>query len=84
MYATFAGPDVDSTMHMCWLAGFGPLFGAGVMAALGRVAGTNGGMDLKTSPGAAIAIRNAAAWWSNLLTQNRSIYIPSEAVVIRL
>lgn len=35
-----------------WLAGFGPLFGAGIVAALGRRAGTNGGLDLKVSPGA--------------------------------
>lgn len=42
----------ECLVHIHWLAGFGPLFGVGVMAALGRVAGTNGGMDLKTSPGA--------------------------------
>ena len=34
------------------IAGFGQLFGAGIVAALGRRAGTNGGLDLKTSPGA--------------------------------
>lgn len=38
-------------------AGFGPLFGAGITAALGRTAGTNGGMDLKTSPGMTCVFR---------------------------
>ena len=40
-------------LHACDAAGFGPLFGAGIIAALGRRAGTNGGLDLKTSPGTA-------------------------------